>query len=87
MTKFRIFTSNIAQFKLYVQYGSINVTIKESISDKVVHNKVYNETKEPIYEKFNSSSTKTNESGIGYDFVHYSLITIEGLANSSFYSF
>lgn len=45
MTKFRIFTSNIAQFRLYVQYGMINVTIKESVSGKVVYTKIYNETK------------------------------------------
>ncbi len=43
--KFRIFTSNIAQYKLYVQYGEINVTIMESITNKVVITKVYNETK------------------------------------------
>ncbi len=39
--KFRIFTSNIAQYKLYVQYGEINLTITESVTNKVVMSKVY----------------------------------------------
>lgn len=42
ITKFRIFTSNIAQYKIYVQYGEVNVTIRESVSNKTVLNKVYN---------------------------------------------
>jgi hypothetical protein len=40
--KYRIFTSNIAQYQIYVQYGSINLTIVESISEKVVMTKIYN---------------------------------------------
>ncbi len=85
--KFRIFTSNIAQYKLYVQYGQIKLTIQESISNKIVMTHEYNETKEPIFEKFNSSSTSTDDLGFGYDFAHYSLISIEGIAKSSLYSF
>jgi hypothetical protein len=44
-TKFRIFTSNIFMYKLYVQYGKINVTIVESVTGKVMLSKIYEETK------------------------------------------
>ena len=76
---YRVFVESSGKFEIFLQYGKLKITIRDSDEDKVIYNKTFEKSTSAVVESF-----KFSKGSEDYDFLRYARIKIEALEESYF---